>query len=49
MLAGGQDGGAGTLLLKDNIIRENGGPGILETHFQLRVDASGNDVSNNDA
>ena len=49
VLAGGQDGGAGTLLLKDNIIRENGGPGILETHFQLRVDASGNDVSNNDA
>jgi hypothetical protein len=49
VLAGGQDGGAGTLVLKDNIIRGNGGPGILETHFQLRLDASGNDVSNNEA
>jgi hypothetical protein len=48
VLAGGQDGGAGTLLLRDNVIRDNGGPGILETHFQLLVDAGGNDVSAND-
>jgi hypothetical protein len=47
VLAGGQDGGAGTLLLKDNVIRGNGGPGILETHFRLVVDASGNDVAGN--
>ncbi len=48
VLAGGQDGGAGTLLLKNNVIRGNGGPGILETHFSLRVDASGNDVGDNE-
>jgi parallel beta helix pectate lyase-like protein len=48
VLAGGQDGGAGTLLLRDNVIRGNGGPGILETHFRLLVDASGNDVSGNE-
>jgi hypothetical protein len=47
VLAGGQDGGAGTLLLKDNVISGNGGPGILETHFLLQVDASGNDVRDN--
>jgi hypothetical protein len=49
VLAGGQDGGAGTLLLKDNVIRGNGGPGILETHFDLVVEASGNDVGANEA
>ncbi len=48
VLAGGQDGGAGTLLLKNNVIRDNGGPGILETHFRLVVDASGNDIGGND-
>ncbi|MFL5952199.1 MAG: right-handed parallel beta-helix repeat-containing protein [Gaiellaceae bacterium] len=48
VLAGGQDGGAGTLLLKDNVIRSNGGPGILETHFRLVVDASGNDIGGNE-
>jgi hypothetical protein len=49
VLAGGQDGGAGTLALKDNVIRGNGGPGILETHFTLRVDSSGNDVRDNES
>ena len=48
VLAGGQDGGAGTLLLRGNVIRANGGPGILETHFRLVVDASGNDVGGNE-
>jgi Right handed beta helix region len=47
VLAGGQDGGAGTLLLKNNVIRDNGGPGILETHFRLVVDSSGNDIGGN--
>jgi hypothetical protein len=42
VLAGGQDGGAGTLLLKDNVIQANGGPPILETHLTLVVQASGN-------
>jgi hypothetical protein len=49
VLAGGQDGGAGTLMLKNNVIRDNGGPGILETHFSLVVDAAGNDVGGNAA
>jgi len=48
VLAGGQDGGAGTLALKNNVIRGNGGPGIFETHFRLLVDASGNDVGGNE-
>ena len=49
VLAGGQDGGAGTLVLRDNVIRNNGGPGILQTHFKLRLDAGNNDVAGNDA
>jgi len=44
VLAGGQDGGAGTLVLKDNVIRDNGGPPILETHLKLDVQASGNQL-----
>ncbi len=44
VLAGGQDGGGGTLLLKDNVIRDNGGVPILETHLKLVVQASGNDI-----
>jgi hypothetical protein len=42
VLSGGQDGGAGTLLLKDNLIRGNGGVPILETHLKLVVEAIGN-------
>jgi hypothetical protein len=48
VLAGGQDGGAGTLVLRDNVIRNNGGLGILQTHFRLRLDAGGNDIAGND-
>jgi hypothetical protein len=44
VLAGGQDGGGGTLLLKDNVIRDNGGVPILETHLKLVVQSSGNDI-----
>jgi hypothetical protein len=44
VLAGGQDGGNGTLLLKDNIIRGNGGPPILEAHMSLVVTSSGNQL-----
>jgi hypothetical protein len=29
------------------VIRGNGGPGVLETHFKLQLDASNNDISNN--
>ncbi len=48
VLAGGQDGGAGTLLLENNVIRDNGGPGIFETHVRLLVQASGNDIGGNE-
>ena len=48
VLAGGQDGGGGTLLLKDNIVRGNGGPGILKSRMRLVVQASGNDLSGNE-
>jgi Right handed beta helix region len=44
VLAGGQDGGGGTLLLKDNVIRGNGGVPILETHLKLVIQTSGNDI-----
>jgi parallel beta helix pectate lyase-like protein len=48
VLAGGQDGGQGTLVLRDNVIRGNGGPGILESRLRLVVDSVGNDVSGNE-
>ena len=48
MLAGGEDGGQGTLILKDNVVHGNGGPGILETRLKLVVQASNNDLAGND-
>ena len=48
VLAGGQDGGAGALLFKDNVIRDNGGPGVLSSRLILQVAASGNDVGGNE-
>jgi hypothetical protein len=48
VLAGGQDGVAGTLVLRDNVIRSNGGPGILQSRLRLVVDSTGNDVSGNE-
>jgi hypothetical protein len=48
VLAGGQDGGGGTLVLKGNVIRSNGGPGVLASRLILRVDAEGNDVGGNE-
>jgi parallel beta helix pectate lyase-like protein len=49
VLAGGQDGEEGTLLLRDNVIRDNGGPGILTSRLRLVVQGSGNDVGGNEA
>jgi hypothetical protein len=48
VLAGGQDGGAGTLILTDNVIRANGGPGILASRLLLVVQAGGNDLGGNE-
>jgi hypothetical protein len=47
VLAGGQDGQLGSLSLKRNAIRGNGGPGILTRNLRLLVDAAGNDLTGN--
>jgi hypothetical protein len=49
VLAGGEDGGGGTLVLDDNVVRGNGGPGLLGSNLTLQVQASGNDLSGNEA
>jgi hypothetical protein len=49
VLAGGEDGDRGTLVLRDNVIRGNGGPGILSSRLRLVVDAGGNEVSGNES
>jgi hypothetical protein len=48
VIAGGQDGGGGSLVLKDNVIRGNGGPGVLASRLLLVVQASGNDLTGNE-
>jgi len=48
VLAGGQDGGGGTLILDGNVIRGNGGPGLLGSNLKLHVQASGNDLGGNE-
>ncbi len=48
VLAGGQDGGGGALVLKDNVIRDNGGPGVLASRLILHVESSGNDIGGNE-
>ena len=47
-IEGGQDGGQGTLVLQDNVIHDNGGPGILMRLVKLVVQQSGNDLSGNE-
>ena len=49
VLAGGEDDGQGTLVLANNVIRGNGGPGILATRLRLLVESSGNDLGGNEA
>jgi Right handed beta helix region len=48
VLSGGQDGTDGSLLVQDNVVRGNGGPGILMRRLRLAVTASGNDVGGNE-
>jgi hypothetical protein len=48
VLSGGQDGVDGTLLLRDNVVRDNGGPAIMMRRLRLAVTASGNDVGGNE-
>lgn len=48
VVAGGQDGGAGTLALTRNVVRGNGGPGILWIAPRLVVSQSGNDIEGNE-
>jgi hypothetical protein len=49
VLAGGEDGDGGTLVLTGNVVRENGGPGILGSNLELHIQASGNDLGGNEA
>lgn len=46
-ITGGEDDGAGTLALKDNVIRDNAGPGIFTSALRLVLDESGNDIGGN--
>ena len=48
IVAGGEDGGQGTLALTGNVVHDNGGPGILMLRLELVVQASGNDVAGNE-
>jgi hypothetical protein len=47
VIAGGQDGELGSLSLKRNAIRGNGGPGVLTRNLRLLVDAADNDLTGN--
>jgi len=49
VLAGGEDVDGGTLILNGNVVRSNGGPGILGSNLKLHVQASGNDLVGNEA
>jgi hypothetical protein len=46
-ITGGQDDGAGTLVLRDNIIKDNAGPGILTRALRLILDQGGNEFGGN--
>jgi hypothetical protein len=48
VLAGGEDVDGGTLVLSGNVIRGNGGPGILGSNLKLQVQVSGNDLGGNE-
>ena len=47
VLAGGQRDGQGGLLLTDNVVGANSGPGILGRNVKLVVTATGNDLRGN--
>ena len=49
VIAGGEDGGQGTLALTGNVVHDNGGPGIWFTRLTLHVQAAGNDVVGNES
>jgi hypothetical protein len=46
-ISGGQDGGQGTLALTNNVIRDNGGPGLWTNQSKLVVQQSGNQLIDN--
>jgi hypothetical protein len=48
VIAGGEHGLQGTLAIAENVIRENGGPGILATRLKLRVELIANDLGENE-
>jgi parallel beta helix pectate lyase-like protein len=46
-ISGGQDGGEGTLALTNNVIRDNGGPGVWTNQLKLVLQQSGNELIDN--
>jgi hypothetical protein len=48
IIAGGQDLQPGTVVLRDNGVRDNGGPGLLALGLKLVIQAANNDLSGND-
>jgi hypothetical protein len=48
IIAGGQDLQPGTVVFRDNGVRDNGGPGLLTLRLKLLIQATGNDLSGND-
>jgi hypothetical protein len=49
ILAGGQDLVPGSLVFRDNVVDDNGGPGVLALRLGLLVEAAGNELRDNDA
>jgi hypothetical protein len=48
VIVGGEHGLQGTLTVAENVIRENGGPGILALKLKLLVELAANDLGEND-
>jgi hypothetical protein len=48
IIAGGQDLRPGTVVFRDNSVRDNGGPGVLGLRLKVVIQAAHNDLSGND-
>ena len=48
IVAGGQDLTPGTVVFEDNVVRDNGGPGVLGLRLKVVIHAARDDLSSND-
>ena len=48
IVAGGQDLTPGNVVFEDNVVRDNGGPGLLALRLKVVIHAARNDLSGND-